>query len=407
LVISRSAHRSSTEEVFMQALPRVRPAISFLAGVGAIALLFAGVAQASPGAGRAASIWTIQPTPNRSQDFNQLSAVTANSATDAWAVGTFRGPSSSAFKTLIEHFDGTSWRAVQSPNVGTSNNELNGVAADSSTDAWAVGFEFAGSADRTLVERWNGTKWSVVTSPNVGSGSNDLRGVAAISPTDVWAVGQSVDINPSTLAEHWNGTAWTVVPTPTPLGGGTFTSVAAVSSNDVWALGALGDGDNGTLAEHWDGISWSIVAAPAILGDALFNGATALSSSDVWAVGSQGSQTLTEHWNGTAWSIVSSPNPLPNSKGNDFLTGVTALSSNDVWAVGSTLDFTLGGLEQTVTIHWDGAAWTVASSPDKGTGSNLLLGVDSPGGGVVFAAGTFRKGFAGTNRTLVLETTQG
>src|SRR5205807_6544408 len=168
-------------------------------------VLGAGAAAAAPRVAPAAGIWTIQRTPNRSPDFNQRTGITTNSATDAWAVGTFRGPSSSAFKTLIEHFDGTAWRAVQSPNVGTSYNELNGVAADSSTDAWAVGFEVAGSADRTLVERWNGARWSVVGSPNVGLGSNDLRGVAAISPTDVWAVGQSVDVNPSPLAEHWDG----------------------------------------------------------------------------------------------------------------------------------------------------------------------------------------------------------
>ena len=88
-----------------------------IALLGAIsALLFL-----HPAAGTAAgSIWTIQRTPNRSQDFNELRAIATNSASDAWAVGTFRGPSSSAFKTLIEHFDGTAWRAVQSPNVGTS-----------------------------------------------------------------------------------------------------------------------------------------------------------------------------------------------------------------------------------------------------------------------------------------------
>jgi hypothetical protein len=392
----------------MHALPRLRPARHFLIGVAAVALAFgAGSAAAAPRVALAGSIWTIQRTPNRSQDFNQLTAITANSASDAWAVGTFRGPSSSAFKTLIEHFDGTAWRAVQSPNVGTSYNELNGVAADSSIDAWAVGFEFAGSADRTLVERWNGTKWSAVASPNVGSGSNDLRGVAAISPTDAWAVGQSVDVNLSPLAEHWDGTAWTVVPTPTPLGGGRLNSVAAASTNDVWAVGAAGDGDDAALVEHWNGSVWSIVATPAIFGDALLSSVNAVSASDVWAVGSQGSQTLTEHWNGTSWSIVISPNPLPTTKGNNFLTGVSALSSTDVWAVGSTLDFTLGELEQTVTLHWDGAVWSVVSSPNQGTGSNLLLGVDSPGAGVVFAAGTFRQGFAGTNRTLVMQTTQG
>jgi len=350
--------------------------------------------------------WIIQRTPNRSSDFNELTAITTVSASDAWTVGTFRGPGSPAFKTLVEHFDGTSWRAFQSPNVGASNNELNAVAADSSNNAWAVGFEFNGAAERTLIERWNGRVWSVSSSPNVGSGNNDLRGVGAISSSDAWAVGQSTGIVTSTLAEHWNGTAWSIVPSPTPAGGGFFTSVVGVGSNDVWALGGLGDDGDATLAEHWDGRAWRIVSTPAIPSEAFFSSAAAVSTSDVWAVGSQGSNTLTEHWNGAAWSIVPSPDPLPTSKGNNFLTGVTALGASDVWAVGSTLDFTLGELERTVTEHWDGTAWSVVASPNQGSGSNLLQGVDSPGGGIVFAAGTFRQGFAGTNPTLVMETTQ-
>jgi len=183
-----------------------------------------------------------------------------------------------------------------------------------------------------------------------------------------------------------------------------MTAVAAVSSNDVWAVGAVGDGDDGPFAEHWDGTSWAIVPTAPISGDGLFAGVTADSSSDVWAIGSAGSKTLTQHGDGSSWSLVASPNPLPSTKGNNFLTGVTANSPTDVWAVGSTLDFTQGGLEQTMTLQWDGSAWNVVDSPNHGTSSTLLLGASSPGGGVVFAAGTF---MVRTNRTLVMRTTQG
>jgi hypothetical protein len=213
------------------------------------------------------------------------------------------------------------------------------------------------------------------------------------------------DFSAATLIEHWDGSAWVIVSSPTPLGGGTLTAVTAVAANDAWAVGAVGDGDDGTLVEHWDGAFWTIVPTPPISGDALLNGVVAVSSSDVWAVGSQGSETLTEHWNGSTWTIVPSPNPLPTTKGNNFLTSVTAVSSTDVWAVGATLDFTRGGLEQTMTFQWNGSSWSVVPSPNQGTSSNLLLGVSSPGGGAVFAAGSFLSG--GTSRTLVLRTTQG
>ena len=48
-----------------------------------------------------------------------------------------------------------------------------------------------GILDRTIVEHWDGTGWKVVHSPNPGGRGedNDLRGVVAVSPDDgqTWA----------------------------------------------------------------------------------------------------------------------------------------------------------------------------------------------------------------------------
>ena len=77
------------------------------------------------------------------------------------------------------------WSKVSSPNVGTSTNFLNGVAAISSTDVWAVGDYGNGNGGLTLVEHWNGAQWSIVQSQGTGG----LSGVAAIASNDVWAVG--------------------------------------------------------------------------------------------------------------------------------------------------------------------------------------------------------------------------
>jgi hypothetical protein len=46
----------------------------------------------------------------------------------------------------------------------------------------------ASGVRQTLIEHWNGTQWSVVPSPNL-MGNNLLRGVAIVSANDVWAVG--------------------------------------------------------------------------------------------------------------------------------------------------------------------------------------------------------------------------
>ncbi len=139
--------------------------------------------------------WSVVPSPNVGSGNNNLFGVAAVSTNDVWAVGLSGsgGNASNVLQTLIEHWNGHKWSVVSSPNVGTQNNQLAGVTAVSATDIWAVGnFEPAVNvAVQTLTEHWNGTAWSVVPSPNVGSGNNNLFGVAAVSTNDVWAVGLS------------------------------------------------------------------------------------------------------------------------------------------------------------------------------------------------------------------------
>src|SRR5207248_501878 len=107
--------------------------------------------------------------------------------------------------------------------------------------------------------------WRVVTSPNFGSGNNRLYGVAAISPTDIWAVGRAANgTGEQTLTEHWDGNAWSIVPSPNATSGFNYLQgVSASSSGDVWAVGFACDGDcfaggpnsgSQSLILHWDGV---------------------------------------------------------------------------------------------------------------------------------------------------------
>ena len=65
-----------------------------------------------------------------------LSAVSANSASSAWAVGQ---TTTATTKTLIVHWNGTSWAQVPSPSPGALGSRLAGVDAASAGNAWAVG----------------------------------------------------------------------------------------------------------------------------------------------------------------------------------------------------------------------------------------------------------------------------
>jgi hypothetical protein len=103
-------------------------------------------------------------------------------------------------QTLIEHWDGTSWTVVSSPNRNGSstngNNLLSGIAAVSATDIWAVGYTTDPTTgfQRTLTEHWDGTTWSAIASPNAtASGSDTLAGASALAGGTVVAVGTAYD----------------------------------------------------------------------------------------------------------------------------------------------------------------------------------------------------------------------
>jgi hypothetical protein len=139
--------------------------------------------------------WSIVPTLDLNMNNRYLYKVTARSATDVWAIGS-TWDASNIDQTLVEHWNGSLWTAVASANVGTDSNNLYSIAATSEKDAWAVGdyYDAATSAYRTLVEHWDGRTWTAVLSPNTGTADNDLYGVAT-SGNDVWTVGTTTAWN--------------------------------------------------------------------------------------------------------------------------------------------------------------------------------------------------------------------
>lgn len=177
------------------------------------------------------SAWSVTSSPSPSPTANVLDAAAASSPSDVWAVGWQNTP---AIKPLIEHWNGSAWSVVAAPAVaGTS--QLLAVTAVSASDAWAVGYQTNGAGARTtLALHWNGTAWTVVPTPNQATtygSENVLRGVTALSSTSVWAAGMAQ--NASTAHQHramtlrWNGGSWSTVSTPTPGQSGELNAIAA------------------------------------------------------------------------------------------------------------------------------------------------------------------------------------
>ena len=369
--------------------------------------------------GAFAASWTIVPGANKANaNTNMLNAVATVSPNNVWAVGWFHNSNSGTDQTLTEHWNGSNWQIVFSPIApSSSDNYLTGLKVISQNDIWAVGYykDMNQTVSRTLTEHWNGHVWSVVGSPNKGTGNNQLLGVSASSSSDVWAVGNFYNTNSGTyqtLTEHWNGSSWNVIYSPlAPSSSDNYLSaVRAIASNNVWAVGyayAISGKPAHTLIEHWTGSSWSVVASPNKGTDNnLLSSVSSISASDIWTVGfyvttSGGvsvAKTLTEHWNGSAWSVVGSPNA---SSSINHLNGVIALSSNNVWAVGFSI--TNDNPRQTLIEHWTGSSWHIVSSPNTGTGDNVLNAVTKvPGTTQAWAVGSFNvTRFVGPQLTLI------
>jgi hypothetical protein len=106
--------------------------------------------------------------------------------------------------------------ATSQPAITASpvvNGSLSAVSASSSRDAWAVGTQTSATAPN-LAEHWNGATWTRIPSPAPPDAKygDFLNGITAVSAGNIWAVGCTDGclvqgaFNPQ--IEHWNGKAW-------------------------------------------------------------------------------------------------------------------------------------------------------------------------------------------------------
>jgi hypothetical protein len=372
-------------------LNRICAAI-FLPGTLCILIIFSGgVASASTIRG-----WNVIPSANvKGAAHALLDGVSADAANDAWAVGSWFSNPSLPNDALIEHWNGSAWKIVPGApiSIAGASIALNAVAALKPSDVWAVGTitttPTTFSVFQALVEHWDGKKWSRVVS--TFSQEVLLQGVSALSDNDVWVVGVGDGLP---FAAHWNGKTWTQFPIPGSFGGagGTFYAVHAISASNVWVVGT---GNEQTLIEHWNGAHWNLIPSPVVgqtqnLGpSAVLSSITAASAKDLWAVGNYSPDGFTnvaliEHWNGAHWSVVSSP-PTAMDGVNYNLVGVAAVAANNIWAIG------YNNIEGLLFVHWNGTAWSLVKGPAM-SASEYLDGISVASPCAIWAVGEDTSG---------------
>jgi hypothetical protein len=329
---------------------------------------------------RSGGTWAVQSTPNPpAAASSALNGVSCSSASACTAVGEFF-VKSGAQRTLAERWNGGSWQIQPTPNPAGSPASILVAAACPAADACtAVGT----SNSKLLVERWGGAGWQIQPAPvPAGAQFSELGGVSCTTTASCIAVGDYVNSSgvDVTLAERWNGSDWAIQPTPNPSGAQSFSVLIGVSCTAPGACEAVGVSDAGIFAERWDGTGWSLQAVPAPAGiqsGALVNVSCAASSCE--AVGgyvdtSGAFVPLGERWNGAAWSVQSTPNPARAS--SNGLNGVSCPSPSDCTAVGQGNG---SGTPITLGERWRDGRWSIEAVPSPvGAAQNQLNGIACP-----------------------------
>jgi hypothetical protein len=152
--------------------------------------------------------------------------VAAVSSKVAWAVGGLNDAQTG--KPAAYRWTGKSWRASSLPKG--LENSLSAISAPSAKDIWAVS-DLGG-----YILHYNGSKWSTATKRFSGFG--ELTGVTAFSPRNVWVFG-GPGAYPPFGTWHFNGSTWKEDSAATKAG---IVMASAVSTANMWAIGSVSVG---------------------------------------------------------------------------------------------------------------------------------------------------------------------
>ena len=218
----------------------------------------------------------------------------------------------------VDQWTGTGWSGMPTPPNPPFlvEGDLTTISATSATNVWAVGTydpAYSSEAYDNYSVHWNGSAWTEVAMPLPNNSSDPLldyqiNSIDAISPTNVWAVGDSGDnvadfyssggggTPANTLIEHYNGTSWSIVPSPATGANASLTGVTSTSASNVTAVGSdtpAGATGRQSLIENWNGSAWTTVSSPAVgTSDVLNSVSTSPGAAIIWAAGSSSTGSL-------------------------------------------------------------------------------------------------------------------
>ena len=161
---------------------------------------------------------------------------------------------------LVEHYDGTAWTVATVPSPPSANLWLTGVSCSSAADCWAIGKEISVSSPGIesdvqgyALEHYDGGSWKQVETPAVGGGDDSsLDSLTCLTADDCWAVGGAAGPGwdlvgtppPPTywgqnVVEHYDGRSWSRAPSlELSMNTGTLGSITCPASGYCYAIGS-------------------------------------------------------------------------------------------------------------------------------------------------------------------------
>jgi IPT/TIG domain len=196
--------------------------------------------------------WSVVTSPGT----NSVRGISAQYQDNIWAVGA---------KGMILRYsgEGVGWNPAASPAGSEELLDDVSILASGGT-GWAV-------SQQGNIYYCNGSSWSFSAAT-----PSPLYGVAALSSSDAWAVGGN-----GTLINlyHYNG-SWSQYATTVT---GTMLDIYAVAPDNIWACGT--DSIGHAVLFHYDGSGWT---SHVVEGCSLLWSIDARAADDIWAAGAGG-----------------------------------------------------------------------------------------------------------------------
>ncbi len=182
-----------------------------------------------------ASVWAVTPVQDQGTGLNELNGISCPATGSCVSVGTYR-TAAGVNQDLIETLAAGTWSVHHpSPDANGANNELTAVSCTALTSCMSVGhYNSKGVAQSLAIELAHGT-WTVVQSPDKGTSTNQLVGVSCLAGAALECEGVGyyndlisgfADVAAQALAETWSGGSWSLVPAADAM-------VSDVSANGV------------------------------------------------------------------------------------------------------------------------------------------------------------------------------